>query len=274
MKEVLIILLIGLTACAANMKGSKKDIRIEEALINGYDIVIKNKTIKEAIDLTELLHKIPINDKSSFVQVTSNIYFQDCIFEGSFKTSKRTKEWGEVATQFINNVAFINCKFLDQAEFRASVFKGHVDFSNSTFKKGANFQDALFTQKTTFNGTFWEGEGKFQLGRFYHTTTFMDARATEHMMFQGAVFHDECNFNISDFQKYVDFSLVRFNGKSSFNYTKWKDRAVFTNCVWRDHTSFVHVEFGDISFKGSRCDGNFLMEGENITGEYTAMEMD
>jgi len=271
MKQTIYLLLLVLTACASSdFKNHKQNYSMMNEIKNGKDIIIKGETIEETLDLISMLEPIPVNELASFVTVHSNIYFQDCTFSGEILASLKSK--GVVATQFMGSVAFINCRFSEKLDFRSAVFHGPVDFSKSTFVKGGNFQDAIFMQRSTFNESFWKGEGKFQQARFYHSTSFIETWAKDHMMFQKAVFRDEANFSVSDYSKYVDFSLARFNNKSTFNYVKWHDRAVFTNCVWHDDVTFLNGIFGSITFKGSRSEGVFTIEGENISDTYIPMD--
>ena len=270
MKHIVLLLIIGIAGCGSEMNLTKKQPSLMHQIKNGRNIIITGQTITEAIDLVNLLEITPLNPTSGFVTVHSNIYFQDCTFKEDIIATKIAN--GETATQFKGSVAFINCSFEKQVNLRSAVFYGPVDFSQSIFYQGSSFQDAIFMQRATFNGTIWKEEGKFQQSRFYHTASFMDSRARGHMMFQKAVFRDDSNFSMSDYSKYVDFSLSRFSGKSTFNYVKWLDRAVLTNAIWRDDVSFIDGTFGSISLKGSKCDGDFIMEGKSVNAEYIPMD--
>jgi len=198
MKQLIIIFLISITACASfEPKMNANNGSILNKIKSNRDIILKNEVIEDSINLIALLNQHPINELAGFVTVYSNIYFQNCTFNKDVIASIRSG--GEVATQFKGSVSFINCKFTKEVDFRSSVFHGPVDFSESVFQAGSNFQDAIFMQRATFNGCFWKGEGKFQQTRFYHAASFMDSWSKENMMFQEANFRDNANFSITNF---------------------------------------------------------------------------
>lgn len=259
--------MVGVAACAAKVT-SHEPTSIGDSLRLGRDIHIVGAHIEEPLDLVDLLTAVPINTRSGFLHVRSNLYFQDCTFDVPIATARRSADGGEVATQFYGSVAFINCKFKEEADFRSAVFHGAVDFSNSTFAKGSNFQDIICMQRATFNGAFWQGEAKFQQAKFYHAASFMDARASGHVMCQGAAFYAESNFSLTHFADYVDFSLVSFYGDYLGNYAKWTGRTTFSNCTWHEDASIVDGAFGSLSLKGSRCEGNLTIRGEKVTNTY------
>jgi hypothetical protein len=245
-----------------------KSINLKKALLSGEDIMLNGITINEELNLTEIVRMNRFSEKSSYGRVKSNIFFMECTFTKPFIAFTKNSSGGEDAIQFEGNISFINCKFEDEFSLRSCIITGAADFSNTTFKKNANFQDVIFMQRANFNKAFWSDEAQFQNARFYHKTNFMDIKADNHLMFQSAVFHDETNFSLAECLKYVDFSLVRFDGPALFNYIKWKDRAVFNNATWMMDCTFIEPEFGDVSFKNSDVRGKYLMNGEKISGNH------
>lgn len=268
MKYTLIIGLLIITACSSKLIDNNKNMNLKKALLKGENIVLNGTIIEEELNLTEIVKMNKFNAKSSYGKVAGDLFFMDCTFKKPFIAYTKNKAGGEDAIQFEGNISFINCKFEDEFNIRSCSISGAADFSNTTFKKKANFQDAIFMQRANFNKAFWIGEAQFQNTRFYHKTNFMDIKADNHLMFQAAVFHDETNFSMAECLKYVDFSLVRFEGDALFNYIKWKDRAVFNDAVWMMGSTFIEPQFGDVSFKNSDMRGKHLMSGEKISGKH------
>ena len=273
MKYIILIGLLAITACSAKMMKTNNPTDIKKALIKGEDIIIEGITFEDELDLTEILPMSKSSVKTSFGQVRGNIYFQECIFKKPFTAFKNSAEGEVKAVQFQGNVGFVNCKFEDEFTIRYCSVEGNLDFSGTTFRKKANFQDVIFMQRVNFKEAFWADEALFQNTRFYHRTNFMDIKVDGHLMFQSANFRDETNFSLSECLKYVDFSLVRFDGPALFNYIKWKDRAVFNNALWNMDSHFVEPEFGDVSFKNSTTRGKFMMQGEKISGKHITAEI-
>lgn len=272
MKYSFIIFILILTACSSTLINKNNKTDLKKALSSGEDIVLKGITIDEEINLIQLIKMKKFNEKSSYGQVASNLFFMDCTFKKPFIAYSKNAAGGEDAIQFTGNVSFINCKFEDEFSIKSCTVNGAADFSNTTFLGKANFQDAIFMQRANYNKAFWAEEAQFQNVRFYHKTNFMDIKANNHLMFQAAVFHDETNFSMAECLKYVDFSLVRFDGPAFFNYIKWKDRAVFNNALWLMDCTFIDPEFGDVSFKNSIVRGNYILKGEKISGQHITAE--
>jgi len=272
MKYALIFCLLTIAACSSKLIQNEAPLNIKKALMSGENVSVSGLTIKEELDLTQVIQMTRFNAKSSYGKVKGDLFFMDCTFEKPFIAFSQNEKGGEDAIQFLGNVSFINCKFEDDFSFRSCTVHGATDFSNTTFKQKANFQDAIFMQRANFNKAFWIDEALFQNVRFYHKTNFMDIKVDNHMMFQSAVFHDETNFSLAECLKYVDFSLVRFDGPALFNYIKWKDRAVFNDAIWMMDCLFIEPELGDISFKNSDVRGKYLMSGEKISGNHISLE--
>lgn len=266
MKYIGILTLLIITACSSKLMDRNATSTITKAIAKGEDISISGITIDEEINLLDIVPMSPLNEKSNYGSVNGNLYFYNCTFKKPFVAFNQNNKGGENAIQFKGNISFVNCKFESEFSIRSCSVNGAADFSNTTFAKKSNFQDAIFMQRANFNKTFWQDEALFQNVRFYHKTNFMDIIAHNHIMFQAAVFHDETNFSMSECLKYVDFSLVRFEGPALFNYIKWKDRAVFNDAVWMVDCTFVDPEFNDVSFKNSDMRGKYLMRGEQVNG--------
>lgn len=267
MKYLALTLLLTIIACSAKVANQTKNMSIIDQLKEGKDIYLRDQVIDESIDLSSILTSVKVNAASSQIRITSNLFFEGCTFKKPLVAYGRSKDFDEVTTQFLGSVAFINCKFESEVNFKYATFHGHANFGDTTFKERANFQDVTLLQRCSFRGAFWQEEAHFQNARFYHKANFMETKANGHCLFQAAYFRDEVNFSTSEFAKYVDFSLVKFDHNASFNYVKWKDRSAFNNATFMMDASFVKPEFGDASFKNVDKRGEMVMRDEKVTGK-------
>lgn len=234
-----------------------------EKLLSGQDIVVRNVTFKEPIDLTSILDQVPTSTLASQGATRSNIFFDGCTFEKEV-IGHSIKNRIEQFTQLHGNVSFVTCTFKGPVNFKGCTFRGQVNFSSCNFRKGSNFQNVLFMQRTLFDDAVWLEEASFQNATFYDDARFMDIQANGHFMAQSIDFRDDVNFSNSDLRDYVDFSKARFKGSTLFNYLNWPGRATFNNARLYEMAQFIDGKHGSLDLKKVKHSGEVLVKNPTV----------
>ena len=173
--------------------------------------------------------------------------FSESTFEQHAFFSMDTFDKG---TQFLNNtfkgmVDFQNCHFNDETSFSRTIFEQKASFSKTEFNGKANFDNAHFKMETTFSGSNFKEKVQFK------ETTFDNYAHLDNVQFG-----DETKSTKEKADYDVNFSIVKFNGKTDFSKANFQYKTYFQSTNFSDYTNFNSVEFvNEADFLGAHFEG-------------------
>jgi uncharacterized protein YjbI with pentapeptide repeats len=182
---------------------------------------------------------------------------------------------------FRGDVSFYSVKFLKKAYFNSVRFLKRASFSGVTFEAAAYFKGAMFAENTDFMETHFIKGVYFTNCKFLRTAYFTDAQfaigttpeetpkylASENIMFSESQFKD-VYLNRIRFAIEVDFSNVRFDGKTHFGGTEFSREVTFEYALFSKETYFINTKFKERgSFKNSRFSNEVYFESNEFKGE-------
>jgi uncharacterized protein YjbI with pentapeptide repeats len=190
----------------------------------GEAVSYQNARISGDLDLTHLAKqtfKFQDKDKTAdtiFVNTVSvPVSFTNCTFTGKvigyfnpdngkiIETPKPSKIYN---TNFDKDVAFTNCTFEKEANFKYSEFNGKASFAGSRFKDMAFFKYTDFAMAPDFSQAQFE-DLSFKYVKFPGKASFAGARFT-----------GDTDFKYAEFGEGADFQKAKFDGFANFKYAK------------------------------------------------------
>lgn len=246
---------------------------VAQASVSSKDIIAKinagqavsyaNVYIEGDLDLTSLLNKklekgsadsdSENNSKTYVSTVTAALSFVNCTFSGKV-LAYATPETGKFLTRlknevynadFLADVTFNGCKFLEEAEFKYSRFKGNVSFAGSRFHDEAVFKYAVFSAAPDFSKASFDGDAIFKYVKFPANTKF-----------QAASFSDEADFKYASFKSGADFGKSVFTGLANFKYSKFSSPN-FQGASFKGSEDFKYT-----SVNGKKADSYTIIGGD------------
>lgn len=169
--------------------------------------------------------------------------------------------------EFAEEVSVIGCEFRDPADFSYTVSKRNLILSGTAFRRGADFRSATMEYGARLNrASFLDGKACFVdlrvLGGFSAVgarlknrvkADFNRARFDKYLIFRGAVFEGETNFDDSVSCFDAEFDSAQFKLKASFSDVKIKGNAHFQEAEFNDEVDFAGAEIGgDAGFQDAR----------------------
>lgn len=211
------------------------------------DVLAKNTSVINDVFLGECNIKSDFDFSSATIKgdftleesdLEDECSFSNCDFEGS--VSFQATEFDGISYQLGDLADFNGAKFFQNANFKQTIFECS-DFSNAEFKEDCRFTDSTHLSPFRSDNTQFSGEAFFRNSQFKS-----DAKIRN------------CSFN-----SIVDFSGVRFSGKtqsvdadSDFSGTIFNDRAEFERSKFYE-SSFDSAEFRtDVDFTNSEFVGH------------------
>jgi len=181
--------------------------------------------------------------------------FQNCIFEGAHFQ-------GAI---FFSGTGRVPAHFLNQADFKRTVFEKYADFRGVVFENSAEFSRQNIQERTKNKSVFLE-----------------DA------LFNGAIFNSLAQFGACEFQR-VEFRRATFTKEAYFGDASFDGYTNFLETTFRDHADFNNakftnseegVAFGEAKFYGNFTDfRNVLFNGihanfrdTGFTGEFVSFQ--
>jgi uncharacterized protein YjbI with pentapeptide repeats len=123
----------------------------------------------------------------------------------------------------------------------STIFKGTVDFTNSTFSGKTNYPNFVDLHGSIFEGDVVWSQAEF--GARSENPSGVDFRGVR---FRGITDLRGALFNVP-----VQFQNATFEGRTSFQQTQFQETSDFTGAAFEDSISFVHSIFRDLTnFEG------------------------
>ncbi|MEM6878062.1 MAG: pentapeptide repeat-containing protein [Bacteroidota bacterium] len=224
------LLFCGFTAQAQNQVSAES---IIAQLNAGESINLENTTITGMLDFTAVDDQRPDRnsdyggDDNVRSTVRQAIRFSNCRFEGRVlgyvHIDKRTGAPVSGGNNWTNN----NRTFLRNADFQEA-----VAFENCTFEEEVNFKYTTFVSAATFEGSEFEEETGFKYTEFNRAASFI-----------GVIFGDEATFKYTEFEDATSFAGALFEGDATFKYTEFNGDTDLSRVVFRDEAIFKYVDF-------------------------------
>ena len=110
MKQILICILALQSACAPQKMAAGSS-NFEDALRNGTDVLVQNKTIEADLDFTKLTNPNMVSVGVLQGKIGSSVTFQNCTFKGKVVGFATDEKGNMTLTSFGRNVSFLHCVF-------------------------------------------------------------------------------------------------------------------------------------------------------------------
>lgn len=184
--------------------------------------------------------------------IASSITFRDCIFEGKV-IAYEDKDNIYYFSQFEKNISFINCKFIQEVNFRDVQVDGSINFTDSEFNEPATFEGICGKGKTiSFNNCVFNETSRFQRAVFLSSAGFFKTKFLKDVNFQASYFYNDAIFRACTFGGKINFSSMNVLGNFSMNYTECMGEFTFQNNKVFDRAEFIHCSFkDDVHIKGN-----------------------
>ncbi len=169
---------------------------------------------------------------------------------GKFKLCRGTME---------NDLNLCGTKFNSTVKFEKMDFKNDVKFINSTFNSSVHFNDVNIVNSAEFENSGFNSSVDFNNVNIGTKANFKNCNFSEEVSFNKFVISNAV-FDLTTFQKGVDFSITDFNGNSKFNNAKFFgavefNKTHFNNGMIFDDSIFKQeANFNDVIFKGEDSD--------------------
>jgi hypothetical protein len=183
-------------------------------------VILKGKTIKGDLDFTKIDRSFPVSEHASQVEITSPLYFQNCVFEGQVIGFKRG-ESHSAFLRFHSNLVFINCIFEGKLDLSHARFNGIFTLSGSEVKGEFNISNATFLDESTLRATNFKDDIKLSYTTFYQTSNCMDLEVGGKTYLQGAHYFKDVLWSNSIFSDYVDISKLTSASTFTLDHCKF-----------------------------------------------------
>lgn len=150
-------------------------------------------------------------------------------------------------------VKFDDATFLDDVEFRATIFNEVAFFSGAKFKKKADFTGAQFAAEARFYGASFTSDATFMLATFADQADFLGAKFVQTALFTEATFIKVVNFMGAVFSGTALFNRAKFLGGALFR-ASFNGSVAFDGTLFRGHTLFAPFKQGTPIFSGIDVD--------------------
>ena len=150
------------------------------------------------------------------------------------------------AVEASGKITIRNTLFKGRVDWSQSTFRHVIDLEGSTFEKEASFNSADFNRKLILNGA------QFKAPAYFRATCIADK-----VRLSGAIFEDDANF-----------TRIQIGADAFFEYSRFKRIAKFTYAHITGAATFTGSEFDhSVDFNGSRVDGPAFFEHACFKGE-------
>lgn len=181
---------------------------------NGEKVHYKNCEITGNLHLYDLDNLDHEKDNMYYSFAKAEVIFENCTFRGKVLGYFYDEYEKEVsAVQFEDEVAFRNCVFRKEVNFKYTEFGKQADFSGSKFHREINFKYAFFTNSIDFSDVNFVDDVNFKYTEF-----------NEEVNFSKSVFERDANFKYTKFDGGVNFKDSEFEDEPNFKYAKIKGR--------------------------------------------------
>jgi hypothetical protein len=172
-------------------------------------------------------------------------------------------------SRFGDTAKFIECAFLDYANFRGSEFKidadcnliqfdGNTLFENVSFNGPASFMKSRFGDTAKFIECAFLDYANFNGSEFKIDVDFDDALFGELADFVGSKFLGYADFSGSQFNGDANFSDVLFNGPADFSRSKFRETLNLHGAQFKRNAHFESCKIGNLNLTETRYDWIFL----------------
>ncbi len=200
-----------------------------QALADGEDIRLNQCTVTGVLDMNRLfdptekfqIEKLAIHQGQNrkTLSLAQPIVFDKCTFEENVVFAGPWAEPDSLSVELKSDVIFNSSIFKGQARFRNAVFYGTAGFDGCTFDGVVTFKNAVFNADAKFRTATFNG----------------------YCLLGNAVFKASARFTNTHFVKGVNFSEVKFLGKTDFGGVYSSSRAVPAY----ESVFFARRSFGD-----------------------------
>jgi uncharacterized protein YjbI with pentapeptide repeats len=139
-----------------------------------------------------------------------------------------------------------------------TIFKGMVDFTNSTFSGKTNQPSFVDLRESIFEGDVVWSRAKFEA--ISENPSSVDLR--------GAQFRGITDIRSSEFDVPAQFQNATFEGRTSFQQTQFHETSDFTGVTFEDSVSFMRSRFGKLTnFEGANLAKDADFTGVDFTDQ-------
>ena len=239
----LTVTLFLIISCSAAEKKEITASSIIKELKKGNHIHYSNKIIVDDLDFSLVSEPYLMSANAFQQEITSNIYFSDCIFLGKV-TSNGKKSNQPVKSRFAKNLIFVNCDFRDEVDFSEAIINGLLNFSKSEFHENAIFNGMSVWSKDAYFSEI-KAAKRFSMiySLFADNLYIISATFSDRISFQETTVNGKFTLNNSIFRSRAEFDLMKLNGKAYFNYAVFEDRVIFSGTRHLEEIDFINTKF-------------------------------
>ena len=211
---------------ACNAQGTQKQttVKADEITKNlsaGKSVQIKNAVIDGDLNSGKAGNSFPVNSVAFETQVSGNVYFEKCVFNGNVKVEN---------VRFNGNVIFLESEFQKNVEFQNSPIFGTVNFSKSIFKGKAVFANmAVWAKNSYFSEVKASSKFSLEASDFHGDLTMMNSEFAGMFSLQETFVLRNLQASNAKFNGSTDFSMLNVLGRAIFKYTAFKNEPDFSN---------------------------------------------
>jgi hypothetical protein len=150
--------------------------------------------------------------------------------------------------------------FEKELSFHKAQFIGHTNFKSTLFKEEVDFSNVHFLQEVNFNQT-----------QFLKASNFMKVQFKEESLFYNSIFEKKVLFDESGFHARTVFHQCQFKKEASFSLVSSKYRITFFSCTAKRisfkysriyHAYFVKNYFEDLNLHGIAIQHPFFSDNK------------
>ena len=234
---------------------------------NFITVSFKDKDNNRRKIIYTILDEPPLNKRLDFTLV-NNFSENSYIFNFKYYYNKE------------NGTNFVNCIFLQEANFILANFTSGANFNYAEFSQKAEFASAEFTGGASFYDVDFKNKSNFENAKFQDKANFYLANFTG-ASFYKVIFEKNAVFKKANFSVKADFRCVGIKGETNFNNAKFEttktmlvkkpkevviDSISFEGAAFKKKVFFSNVKFTqDVCFRGATFFNTTVFEGAEFS---------
>ena len=237
---------MGALACVHLTSSTSRLPSIKERLQEDLNINMKNQTISEDLDLSQVWK---VDQRS--IRIKSSLFFQGCTFKDDIIAENKTGgRW-----IWEGDLIFENCHFEGDFRLTDAVFDGRVRIINCTFAKSLDLQRSTFRNAVRISGNQTGNDILLQYGRIYHDLQAMDNQLGRFLLAQGVSVHGQVQLSGTRAQG-IDMGQAHFHEDVSANYLEISGKINLVNSLCQ----------GSMSIQDSKSETTISTKGLDVRG--------
>jgi len=223
--------------------------------------------IHKIIDSIELLEKIKKNIP---------VIYNHVIIKGDLNTNDPGFPKSEGRFEISSVIKITNSIFLDDINFRGTLFKKSVILGGSIFHGNVIFADSLFYGMINYNSDL-EWNIDYELISLIRKNCYSDgSRLSGNANFNGCRFHKIADYSGCEFADRVYFNSCQFDGDACFSESKFHDGSYFEGSFFKGDALFVKCSFHFAYFPNCKfcADTHFNMSTFRLASQFLKSSFD